>query len=148
MFRQNLGPNRPILSQRAPGRIAGSQGKQLVNSGLMERRCLRLRPILETLHAMLDFQPRQPPLFYGALLALSLATCAVQIATVASGWVGSARAPRASIAFVGEPRPVGGMQLGCLLFGVLDFDLMVVVRCDRGCLHSLGCSEGGDSLRS
>jgi hypothetical protein len=93
---------------------------------------------------MLDFQPQQPPLFEGVRLALSLATCAGQIATVASGWVGNARAPRASIAFVGEPRPPGVLQLGWLLFGVLDFDLMLVMRCDRGCLHSLGCSEDGD----
>jgi hypothetical protein len=97
---------------------------------------------------MLDFQPRQPPFFDGAQLALSLATYAGQIATVASGWVGSARGPRASIAFVGEPRPVGVLQLGCLLFDVLDFDLMVVMRCDRGCWYSLGCSEGGDILQS
>lgn len=42
--------------------------------------------------------------FDGVGLALSLATRAGQIATVASGWVGGPRAPRASIAFVGRPR--------------------------------------------
>lgn len=74
--------------------------------------------------------------FDGVGLALSLATLAGQIATVASGWVGGPYAPRGSIAFVGGPRlsslAGGVVHAGFILFHFVSFVLVpsgLSVRC-------------------